>query len=50
MGIFFTFLIQFFFRSFGTSGSMIPRLIPEVSPSDGFCDEEEEEKLGIPEG
>ena len=23
---------------FDTSGSMIPRLVPEISPCDGFCD------------
>ena len=33
---------------FNTSGSMIPLLVPEISPCDGFCDEEqqEQEELG----
>ena len=26
---------------------MIPRLVPEISPCDGFCDEQEHEELGI---
>ena len=26
---------------------MIPRLVPEISPCDAFCDEQEEQELGI---
>ena len=36
--IFFYFLIQIFSGRFDTSGSMIPRLVPEISPLDAFCD------------
>ena len=32
---------------FHTSGSMIPRLVPEISTLDAFCDREEEQELGI---
>ena len=35
---------------FDTSGSMIPLLVPEISPGDGFCDVQrrgEDEELGI---
>ena len=39
---------DFFFSSylefsgrFDTSGSMISRLVPEISPGDGFCDEQQ---------
>ena len=32
------FLIQNFFGHFDTSGSMLPRLVPEISPLDAFCD------------
>ena len=34
--LFWTFLGDFFGR-FDTSGSMIPRLVPGISPCDGFC-------------
>ena len=33
-----SFLIQNFSGCFETSGSMIPRLVPEISPLDAFCD------------
>ena len=39
-----------FFGRFDTSGSMIPRLVPEISPCDAFYDEQEEQEqqeLGI---
>ena len=29
---------EFFSGRFDTSGSMIPRLVPEISPLDAFCD------------
>ena len=32
------FLFRFVFGRFDTSGSMIPRLVPKISPCDGFCD------------
>ena len=33
---------------FYTSGFMIPRLVPEVSPCCGFCDvQQQQEELGI---
>ena len=35
---FFDFLIQIFSGRFDTSGSMVPRLAPEISPLDAFCD------------
>ena len=38
-------LIRIFSACFDTSGSMIPRLVPEISPCDGFWDEQQE--LGI---
>ena len=31
-------LIQIFSGRFDTSGSMIPRLVPEISPLDTFCE------------
>ena len=46
------FFLQFSYSEFSshhfhTSGSMIPRLVPEISPLDAFCDGEEEQELGI---
>ena len=35
---FFNYLIQNFSGCFGTSGSMIPRLVPKISSLDAFCD------------
>ena len=32
------FLIQIFSGRFDTSGSMVPRLVPEISSLDAFCD------------
>ena len=32
---------------FFTSGSMILRLVPEILPCDSFCEEQEQEQLGI---
>ena len=32
------FLTRIFSRRFDTSGSMIPRLVPEISSLDAFCD------------
>ena len=32
---------------FDISGSMIPRLVPEILPCAGFCDKEEEEELEL---
>ena len=32
------FLFRIFFGRFDTSGSMIPRLVPEISSLDAFCD------------
>ena len=29
---------------FDTSGSMIPLLVPEILPCDGFCDEQEHQE------
>ena len=48
----FFFLLIFFSKKnqnlfsgrFYTSGSMIPLLVPEISPCDGFCDEDEERR------
>ena len=42
----FNFLIQNFS---GSSRSMIPLAVPEISPCDGFCDvqQQQEEELGI---
>ena len=37
-GIFFFFLFRIVSGRFDTSKSMIPRLILEISPCDGFCD------------
>ena len=38
----------FFFGCFDTSGYMIPLLVPEISPCDGFCDAHARgEELGI---
>ena len=31
-------LFRIFSSRFETSGSMIPRLVPEILPCDGFCD------------
>ena len=51
MGHFFYFLTQFFSGSFDTSRSMIPHLVPDISPCDAFCDrrteQQEQEELGI---
>ena len=38
-------LIQIFSGRFDTSGSMIPCLVPEISPCGAFCEEQRE--LGI---
>ena len=35
---FFNFPIYIFSGRFDTSGSMIPRLVPEIAPSSDFCD------------
>ena len=43
---FFNFLIQNFSDRFDTSGSMIPRLVTEILPCDGFCDEERRAGIG----
>ena len=50
--LFFVFLFRNFSGRFDTTGSMIPHLVPEISPCDTFCDgrtgeEEEEQELGI---
>ena len=37
---FFFFYSELFSGSFDTSGSMITRLVPNILPCDGFCDEE----------
>ena len=36
--------MQIFSSRFDTSGSMIPLLVPEISPCDGFCNEQQEEE------
>ena len=42
------FFSKFYSDRFDTSGSMILLLVPEISPYDGFCDEEQQEQeLGI---
>ena len=38
LDFFLTFLFRIFSGRFDTSGSMIPRLVPEISPHDAFCD------------
>ena len=38
---------EFFTGRFDTSGSMIALAVPEIHFTCGFCDEEEEEELGI---
>ena len=38
------FLNQNFSGCFDTSGFMMPRLVPEILPCDGFCDEQEQEE------
>ena len=38
MTIFTIFFPQFFYARFDTSGSMLARLVPEISPLDAFCD------------
>jgi len=37
-GHFFNFYSEFFSGCFDTSGSMVPRLVPEISSLDAFCD------------
>ena len=56
-GIFLEFIFVFFWWDFlsisgrfDTSGSIIPRLVPEISPCDCFCEEQQQQQqqeLGI---
>ena len=44
-------MFSYFSGRFDTSGYILPLLVPEISPGDGFCDgrgeDEDEEELGI---
>ena len=40
---FYFFLFRIFSGRFDISGCMIPRLVPEISPLDAFCDEQQQE-------
>ena len=39
--------VSYFSGRFDTSGYILPLLVPEISPGDGFCDEEDVQELGI---
>ena len=40
-------MFSYFSGRFDTSGYILPLLVPEITPGDGFCDGRGEEELGI---
>ena len=45
--IFISAFFSYFSGRFDTSGYILPFLVPEISPGDGFCDAEDVQELGI---